>query len=185
MMFNLGAALEKATWSPHTEGLAQQPPAHTQTWLTKPHILGDALAKAHGAIEVQLLSQDFAKAFEHERVYLNTDNDHDCWVREVYLYSKEKILTYGRVTIPPVTFKHNERKITELKNQSFGKVILYSHPNYKRSDFEYAVIQHEGVDYWCRRSLFWLDADPLIVTEIYMTDLGPYPECSARLSAKL
>jgi len=189
MIFHLGPALEQARWSSEIQNLAKQPSMNTQAWLTKPHILGDALAKVHGAIQVKLLGQDFAKVFEHEQAYLNTNfntNDgHSYWVREVYLHTKDKILTYGRVTIPLVTFKNNEQKITTLKNQSFGKVILYSHPNYTRSAFEYAVIEHEGVDYWCRRSLFWLNADPLIVTEVYMRDLGPYPEYSLEPKSKL
>ena len=169
--------LKEVSWYPQINSLAKFPTSNTEKWLTKPHVLGDALAKVHGEIQVQVLSEIFQTPFEHELLYLNNvGKGAPFFIREIHLKNANQILTYGRVTIPDVTFANNKTKILELKNRSFGKVILYSHPNYKRSDFEYAHVCHAGVDYWGRRSLFWLDSDPLIVTEVYMTDLGNYPE---------
>lgn len=178
--------LKEASWCPQINNLAKRPTPNMEQWLTKPHVLGDALAQAHGEIQVQVLSQTFQSAFEHELTYLqNVGKGTPFFIREIYLKNADQVLTYGRVTIPDATFTNNKTKIVELKNKSFGKTILYSHPNYRRSEFEYAHIHHEGVDYWGRRSIFWLDADPLIVTEVYMTDLGTYPELSKKLGSRL
>ncbi len=169
--------LQEVSWCSQINSLAKNPSANLEKWLTKPHFLGDALAKVHGEIQVEVLSETFEPPFAHELLYLNNvGKGTPFFIREIYLKNTDQILTYGRVTIPEVTFAHNKTNILALKNKSFGKVILYSHPHYKRSEFEYAHVCHEGVEYWGRRSLFWLEADPLIVTEVYMIDLGDYPQ---------
>lgn len=171
--------LRKTTWTQDINHLVKYLSSSMSQWLTQPYILGDALEKTHGKIEVELLSQQFDEAFENELTFLKESSFEQegfpFFVREVYLKNKEKCLSYGRVLIPSTTFLNNEKNIVELKNQSFGKKILYVHPDYKRSPFEYALIKHDVFS--CgRRSIFWLGADPLIVTEFYIHDLGVYPQ---------
>lgn len=169
--------LHQVAWVAKLADLKLHPSTSMAQWLTKPYILNKTLEQAHGSIQVQVLYQGFNEAFEHEHELLkNEKRDRPFFVREVYLKQDEKILTYGRVVMPEVTYLNNKTKILELKNKPFGKHILYSHPNYTRSEFEYAYIQYNEHPLWGRRSLFYLNADPLIVTEFYMTELGPYPK---------
>jgi chorismate--pyruvate lyase len=173
--------LSQTSWFSQVEQLNPAPSDNMSEWLTKPYVLGKALEQAHGKIEVQVLSESFDQhPFNHELALLpNINQAAPFFVRETYLKSSEKILTYGRVVIPDITFEHNKSKFLELKNKSIA-TILYSHPNYTRGPFEYTVTEQGGGPLWGRRSVFWLADDPLIVTEIHMTDLGPYPEPKPR-----
>lgn len=168
--------LSQTSWFSNATDLEPSPSVSMHSWLTKPYVLGNALEKGHGSIQVQVLSESFETPFDHEKAFLDKNEEGSFFVREVYLKNQEKVLTYGRVVIPFVTYKNNESKIVELKDKSFGKHILYSHPNCTRGEFEYACTQYQNHPLWGRRSLFRLNDDPLIVTEFYMTDLGSYPE---------
>lgn len=169
--------LSHARWHNQLAHLEVSPSISTAQWLSKPYVLGKALERAHGSIQVKVLLEGFELPFQHERMlFQERDQNAPFYVREIFLKNEDKVLTYGRVVIPEVTFLKHKAKFLELKDKSIGKHILYAHPNCSRSEFKYAAIVYNTNPLWGRRSVFFLDCDPLLVTEFYMTDLGPYPE---------
>jgi chorismate--pyruvate lyase len=106
-------------------------------------------------------------------------------IREVVLLANSTPWVYARSIIPLTTLTGRLRKLRHLDNQPLG-ALLFRDPTMTREVVEVAC--HTKVNaklpttllgglqksLWGRRSVFRLDAKPLLVSEVFLPDFKPY-----------
>lgn len=157
-------------WVSDVSEIAYQPTANIQLWLTKPYILSHSLKRVCKVFNLKVLSQCFVDAPFDDKIKLDLTDL--AFVREVQLLGDGLPLTYGRVTIPHKTYHRHLDLFGTLDDQPIGEKILYNNPDVQRSAFEYAFLTEKGC--WGRRSLFFIQGDPLLVTELMEHTLPAY-----------
>lgn len=107
--------------------------------------------------------------------------------REVLLMCDGKPQVYARTLIPQVTLEHANSLLKTLGNTSLGEV-LFSADNMQRQAIEitefsqtssmanFASSLDLNVEHslWARRSIFTLDNNPLMVSEVFLPDSYAY-----------
>ena len=105
-------------------------------------------------------------------------------VREVILYGGDAPWVYARSIIPLSTLTGRLRKLRNLDNRPLG-ALLFSERTMTRSPMEVACLTNDNSQLpkelrifdspmWGRRSIFWLDKKPLLVSEIFLPSFRPY-----------
>lgn len=179
--------MNEAHWVQALSDLTHRPSANMAAWLTKPTILSQALKRHCQQLSVEVLSQQFC-AVDNTESALRGEQADDPFVRRVFLLGDGVPWTYGRVVIAPQTYQQHFTQFTALGSQLLGETLLYGNPQTTRSDFEYAAITPEQSLYrevnnhlaltvpvlWGRRSTFYLQQAPLLVTELFLPYLPDY-----------
>lgn len=102
-------------------------------------------------------------------------------VREVYLYCGTCPMVFARTVIPRQTLRGRQKHLSGLGSRSLGSV-LFADPQMRRDELEVARIHrdhrlyHKAISLldkvpdsiWGRRSVFYLDDKPLLVSEIFL-----------------
>jgi len=124
--------------------------------------------------EIKVLREAFESPFKSEIKVLETKND--CFVRHVFLNCDEKPWIFGRLVVPEVTLEVYKNELLNLGNKPLGE-FLFKQPSLKRSDFCFAKTEEKHKNYcvelgiknnlWGRRSLFYLENLPLLLTEFF------------------
>jgi chorismate--pyruvate lyase len=154
-------------------------------WLTEPQCLTETLEAHSPSLSVRLLSMDFNIPQSDELVYLEPHHQSDRFiVREIYLEDKEVQWTYARVIVPEETYQENERDFDTLGEQPIGKTLLFNRDHVTRSSFECGLLRpHTWLSnphitnvmeqqlgprtLGMRRSLFFINQKPLLISELY------------------
>jgi chorismate--pyruvate lyase len=114
-------------------------------------------------------------------------NEKKILLREVFLYCDETPVVFAQTEIPFSTLSHKQAQLTEIGNQSLG-TILFQDINMKRGPIEVAQFtenqqltnlcqslkQNCPHSLWARRSQFFLNDKPLLVSELFLPALGIY-----------
>ncbi len=179
--------MTEAHWVQVLSDLAQRPSANRQAWLTQPTILSKALKRHCQQLSVEVLSQQFCRVDNTESTLRGEQGD-DPFVRQVLLLGDGVPWTYGRVVIAPQTYQQHFSQFTALGSQLLGETLLYGNQHTTRSDFEYTAITPAHLLYqevnnhlaltvpvlWGRRSTFYLQQAPLLVTELFLPLVPDY-----------
>lgn len=176
-------------WVNEVPQLCIKPTKEIADWLTKPFILSQALRRVCQTLTVNVISQEFAVAFEDEYEILDIDKKELPLVRKVFLEGDNHPLTYGRVIVAPITYRHHFSQFDMLGESPIGESMLYHNPDVTRGPFEFIALdentllfQEAALKYptaiqaplYGRRSVFWMKQDPLLVTELFLPALPPY-----------
>jgi len=108
-----------------------------------------------------------------------------CFIREVHLWCESRPWVYARTVIPVSTLTGNQRRLTRLGKKSLG-AVLFADPGMQRSHIEIARLKVGQIlfeaavlplaerpeEVWGRRSVFSLDKKPLLVSEIFLPEIG-------------
>ena len=105
-------------------------------------------------------------------------------IREVILFGNHQPWVHARSIIPIKTLTGRLRKLRKLDNRPLG-ALLFSDPAMVRGPIEISnlsmleswpstVPANYGSPVQGRRSLFWLDGKPLLVSEVFLTGFTPY-----------
>ena len=108
-------------------------------------------------------------------------------VREVLLYCDGKPVVFAQTEIPFSTLTEEQAKLAEIGTRSLGDV-LFQDPSMKRAEIEMAEFmagsgvhglcesfnQHADFSLWGRRSLFYINNKPLLVSEVFLPASGIY-----------
>jgi len=94
-----------------------------------------------------------------------------CFIREVHLWCESRPWVYARTVIPVSTLTGNQRRLTRLGKKSLG-AVLFADPGMQRSHIEIARLKERPEEVWGRRSVFSLDKKPLLVSEIFLPEIG-------------
>lgn len=135
-------------------------------WMTKPYVLSAALKRVCDTLSVEVIAQKITQARESEYLALQMPPSALPLVREIYLKGDEVPWVYCRVVIPPQTYERFATQFEQLGNNLLGETLLYDNPGVVRSAFEYGYFPKEHR--FGRRSIFWMQSMPLLVTEIFL-----------------
>ena len=172
-------------WQPYTSmqqaGLL---PAVWMDWLRDPGSFMERL-KRHGVLDplVRVLSEASLTVSPGESALLGVRADEAVLVREVLIQSSYASWMYARTLIPATTLAH-KTELTTLDTRSLGSV-LFQDPTLRRSAFEIARIYpethwHAHIEsvanpnddaFWARRSVFHVQEQPLLLTEVFLPDI--------------
>lgn len=106
-------------------------------------------------------------------------------VREVHLLCNNEPWVFARTVIPPHTLKGKLRRLAKLGKKPLG-AVLFADKSMQRTEMEIACIHpgqqlyqlathhlsHCDEPIWGRRSVFFLNKHPLIVSEIFLPRVG-------------
>jgi chorismate--pyruvate lyase len=105
-------------------------------------------------------------------------------VREVLIVSEGKKWMFARTVFPRDTLTGKQQRLARLKNRALGSV-LFKDLSTERHEFEMArvdpgagchafILQHADVadkNIWARRSVFFVQNKPLLLTEFFLPDI--------------
>ena len=130
---------------------------------------------------VRVVREAFLVPRLDERQLLDLPTRRRSFVREVLLYVDGSPRVFARSVIPLSTLTGRLRKLRRLDDRPLG-AVLFADPGMARGPLEIARVpaamipgDHatDDTSYWGRRSLFYMDSRPLLVSEIFLTDHKP------------
>jgi len=117
------------------------------------------------------------------------DSEDKILVREVFLHCDEQPVVFAQTEIPFSTLTEQQASLHNIGKQALGK-ILFQDPTMLRgqievTEFKKGSIFHQlaedlnqpiGYSLWARRSLFYINNKPLLVSELFLPASGIYDE---------
>ncbi|MDC1144034.1 chorismate lyase [Porticoccaceae bacterium] len=161
-------------------------PKQWRDWLLDTGSLTQRLIDAsENTLTVQIINQRIDIPRFTEQRALKLPPRRLTMIREVVLLANSTPWVYARSIIPLTTLTGRLRKLRHLDNQPLG-ALLFRDPTMTREAVEVAC--HTKVNaklpttllgglqksLWGRRSVFRLDAKPLLVSEVFLPDFKPY-----------
>jgi chorismate lyase len=153
-------------------------PKALKTWLLDQGSLTAKLIHlSHGHFQVRVLRQLPARASRDEARALGISLHQRCLVREVVLMGGGEDWVYARSVLPLSSLTGRLRHLRKQGNRPLG-AFLFSQPQLKRSPIALSLIsRHDAYlpdallgdqQAWGRRSIFYIDAKPLLVSEVFL-----------------
>lgn len=140
-----------------------------------------------GKFHIELKNESWCQPLTDEIDLLSLGENEITFVRESWLKCDKNRLVYARTVIPPTTFEKESQELLRLGNKPLGNILFNDNTTY-RTNMRYAKIpvdcnlhQQATVDstiaseLWGRQSLFYINNNPLLVTEVFLPTIL---ECS-------
>jgi chorismate--pyruvate lyase len=163
------------TWNTNCESLNLATDNKFLHWLTQPEKLSVALRACCNNLSVKVLKQEIGIAAPDEQDFLEI-NETNSLVREVYLCGDAIPLVLARVIVPAATYAKYKNIFDTLGNNLIGEHFLYQHKNLLRGELHFAAIG----DLFARRRIFYINNDPILITEIFLPNIPEYPRLASR-----
>ncbi|WP_455207075.1 chorismate--pyruvate lyase family protein [Kaarinaea lacus] len=161
-------------------------------WLFDSSSLTERLIHAcSGAFSVQILLEGWGHPMLNEAKRLNMRPSSYAWIRQVHLLCDDQPWVFARTVIPPHTLRGKLRRLARLGKKPLG-AVLFADKSMQRTEMEIACIpagqqlfqlatHHKAPatkSIWGRRSVFFLKGNPLLVSEIFLPEIGdPVHKC--------
>jgi chorismate--pyruvate lyase len=143
------------------------------------------MAACEGRFSVQLCDQGWRPPMLNEARRLKVRPGRRAFVRQVYLLCNGRPWVFARTVIPVSTLTGPRRHLSKLGNRPLG-AVLFADPSMRRSPVEIArleqpqplftqataLLNEKPEHIWGRRSVFRLQGRPLLVSEIFLPQLG-------------
>ena len=156
-----------------------------QSWLYDHNSLTLKLESLSDQFSVQVKQQ--IKVQPNQQLSGYFKNENAILVREVLLYSGNTPVIFAQTEMPVSTLTDDQIRLSDIGDSSLGK-ILFQDPSMLRGQIEVTSFNansplHEfcqSIDQatqntlWARRSLFYLNNKPLLVSELFLPALGLY-----------
>lgn len=190
-----GAGLRsRPLWQPRQQRITDPPPAGLRDWLFDTGSLTRRVQCAcPGRFSVEVLSQGWERPMHNEARRLGLRTGHLALVRQVHLLCDGQPWVFARTVIPQSSLGGPRRRLFRLGARSLGSV-LFADPGVCRDEIEvchtwrgqdlhalatcYNGARAESL--WGRRSVFYLQGQPLLVGEVFMAVNGAWPPRCAR-----
>jgi chorismate lyase len=188
------AASKKPAWAqltsrlqwrkPDKLNLQQLDPEYLREWLRDSGSLTARLiAESKGQFKVEVLFQGLGRMrFDERRTLAVNNKTHKhqvSLIREVVLYGNNQPWVFARSVLPLSSLTGRLRQLRKISSKPLG-AFLFKQPDLKRGKIEIAnmnaghrylpdvLIQDKKV--WGRRSVFYVDHKPLLVSEVFLPD---------------
>lgn len=160
-------------------------PSALRPWLLDRGSLTERLvAASDNQFRVEILKQCWQLPRLSECRLLGITGRRHALVREVILYGRNQPWVYARSVLPMTTLTGRLRAMRQLDNRPLG-ALLFNDPTMQRSAMEIACLTANNTaiprqvapldaPVWGRRSAFWLDQKPLMVSEIFLPGFPGY-----------
>ena len=137
------------------------------------------------AFSVQILQEGWARPMLNEAERLGMRPSSYAWIRQVHLLCGDQAWVFARTVIPPHTLRGKQRRLARLGKKPLG-AVLFADKSMQRTEMEIADIRagqplfelathHRAPpaqSIWGRRSVFFLNRKPLLVSEIFLPEIG-------------
>lgn len=171
------SAHQPLTWHPVPVNAA----VNIRWWLLHRDSLTQLIQQRCSKFWVDPVFQSLAPACADELVMMNLRNSELALVREVYLYCNDTPVVFAHSVVARKHLQGAWRGLSRLGNRSLG-TLLFTNPLIKRAEFGYKQLnihhplfkracqrlQAPPPSLWARRSLFMLQGQPILVTEVFL-----------------
>ena len=170
-------------WSPPIYVTDLAPPL--RSLLLEPRSLTRRLvALSEGQFRVRLDRWRWQLPHAEEARLLGLRTREGAWIREVTLFCRDVPTVYARSVIPATALRGKFRRLTHLGTRPLGE-FLFTEKGVNRGNMQLLRLRsghvlYEGAvqraaqevsEFWGRRSLFYVYNEPLLVAEIFLTDI--------------
>jgi len=181
---NRSSILEIIDWQPAHGGILVQMPENLGSWLGDDGSLTRKLvALSKDQFEVQVLRQEVATPGAAEANALKMTQQTPVMIREVVLKGRGRPWVFARSILPMTTMTGRLAGLRTLSNQPLGE-LLFQDPSMTRETLEAACLPARILSVpaalaagdeplWARRSVFFLDQKPLLVSEVFLSEFKP------------
>lgn len=163
--------------------LRWQLPFDHRNWLLNPGSLTARLLKAsNNRLQVKILRQQLLCPYLSEARLLDVPPKQLALIREVILCGHGQAWVFARSILPLTTLTGRLRAMRHLDNRPLG-ALLFKDPSMHRGTIEVAKISPHhhylpkalqgNATLWGRRSTFYLDNKPLMVSEVFLDSFTP------------
>lgn len=150
-------------------------------WLLHRDSLTRLIQQRCNKFSVDPIFQSLAPGYADELVMMNLRRGELALVREVYLYCGDIPVVFAHSVVARKHLQGAWRGLSRLGNRSLG-TMLFTNPMIKRAEFGYKQLnihhplfkracqrlQTPPASLWARRSLFTLQGQPILVTEVFL-----------------
>ena len=181
---NLSPILEAIDWLPVLGGTPAQMPENLGPWLIDNGSLTRKLVTlSKDQFEVEVLRQEVATPDAAEANALKITQKTPVMIREVVLKGRGRPWVFARSILPMTTMTGRLAGLRTLSNQPLGE-LLFQDPSMTREPLEAACLPARILSVpaalaagdeplWARRSVFFLDQKPLLVSEVFLSEFKP------------
>ncbi len=175
---------ETIDWQAVLGGMPGPVPKPLNNWLFDDGSLTRKLiALSKDQFEVQVLQQDVSTPMASEAKALKITPNTPVMIREVVLKGRGRPWIFARSILPMTTMTGRLAGLRNLSNQPLGE-LLFQDPSMTREPLETAYLPARVLSVpaplaagddrlWARRSVFFLDQKPLLVTEVFLSEFKP------------
>jgi chorismate--pyruvate lyase len=183
---NFGKHGREPCWQGHHRGARHDAPPDLLHWLLDPTSLTQRLrAACGGRFRVAPRFQGWRRPLLNEARRLGQRPEAYAYVREVHLLCDERPWVFARTVIPAATLQGRRRRLAKLGRRPLG-AVLFADRSMRRSPVEVArlgpgqdlfgravaPLREVPAAIWGRRSVFFLNEQPLLVNEIFLPGIG-------------
>lgn len=180
-----------SVWLQEDAFLSKEPPLQGRLWMTGPYCLSQALKACCSSLQVEVVQETFENGLLEEREALKLPPEETPYVRQVLLKGDGVPWVYARTCVPRKTYDAYKEIWRTLGTRLLGEAWLHTGSTV-RMPLTFASIVPESALFqaakaveplvdpcFARRSVFLLEGrDPMLVTELFLPTLPPYPEQS-------
>lgn len=155
--------------------------AEMRYWLEDQGSLTLRIQERCANFRVQPVLQSLSEVSEDELNIMNLRQGELAMVREVYLYCGEQRVVFAHSVVNQENLQGAWQALNDLGNQSLG-TLLFSNPDIKRTPLEFKRLETGHIIFdraskelspapthlWARRSLFTLQDQSILVTEVFL-----------------
>jgi chorismate--pyruvate lyase len=158
-------------------------PRHLREWLSARGSLTERLIAHFPQFSVHVLAQGFQRPHADERTILGlAQNRAEVACREVLLCSQGQALVFAHSVTRRASLKHGFHLFGRAGSRPLG-ALLFANPKIHRSHLAWcklnrrhplwqkavAVVGPQPSELWARRSVFYVENDQLLVTEVFLS----------------
>lgn len=135
-------------------------------------------------VHIRVINHRWLKPRHSESELLGISSNERTIVREIEFLYDDQAWLFARSIFPRQCLRGRGHQLRWLGERALGE-ILFADPFLKRGEFEIAQLISTHRDYqlavrniknppdtlWARRSVFWLDCKPLLVSEVFLPDV--------------
>lgn len=136
--------------------------------------------RCKGLFHIDLINEAWRYSMADEMHLLSLRDHEITFVRESWLKCDDQKLVYARTVIPRKTLKGKSQELARLGTKPLGNILFNDNAAY-RTNMRYAKIPvhcelHKEIkkesdvasELWGRQSLFYINKNPLLVTEVFL-----------------
>lgn len=194
----VGKGRNKEQWHPLTRRSTRLLPRSVRSWMTLTSSMTVRLGEQMGKnVLVNVLREERSALYLDER-RLFRSHERKGFVREVYLYSDDNRLLAARTVFLSDRLKNNP-DIASLGSKPLGELLFSNGRSATWTMREYALIDPASplftlvrrcggrrlLSCWARRSMFVLEGEQLLVTEIFLSSMIARGRLSTPVSAQV